>query len=289
MRKLTFPELVEALSKSGVSSGDVVHVQSDLRRIGPVDCPPHREGMLQFYLSAFQELLGRQGTLTVCTAFEDYGRYATPFIREESPSLTDAFSEYVRTRPGAVRSVHPIVSVTGIGARAGEICGDAHFDGFGYDSPWGRLHRVNARIMTLGMGTEHDGTTFFHYIESVYSVPYKYTKIFTAPVFSGGVEVPGPFTMSVRYLDFSIVNTPFRLKKRLVETGKAKNVPVGRSLIWCCPAFDIVEEAVERLREDRYYLLENPPRFRFGEIPLDGPTGPMQIVYDKGLSQTAGS
>ncbi|MDP3183188.1 MAG: AAC(3) family N-acetyltransferase, partial [Desulfobaccales bacterium] len=144
MRALKYEELVRALERGGVARGDIVHVQSDLRRIGPVDCEPSREAMLAFYAAAFQEVLGPEGTMTVGTSFEDYARYGIPFVREESPSRQGAFSEYIRTRTGAVRSLHPIVSVTGLGARSEEICGGPHYNGFGYESAWGRLHRLNA-------------------------------------------------------------------------------------------------------------------------------------------------
>lgn len=282
MRKLPFDELVGALREAGVREGDVVHVQSDLLRVGPVEAGRGREEILSFYLRAFREALGPGGTLTVLTAFEDYGRYQTPFVREESPSRTDTFSEYVRTRPGAVRSAHPIMSLTGIGARAEEICGGAHYEGLGYDSPWGRLHRANALIMTLGLGPDLGGTTFFHYVESLYGVPYKYTKIYRTPVYANGAEVPGPFTLSVRYLDFGIVNTPVRLKWRLLDVGKARNVRTGNAETWCARANDIVDEFVDRLRGDRYYLLEKPPNFRPGDVPMDGPTGDLRVHYDKG-------
>ena len=198
MKFLSKSELVSSLSSLGISLGDIVHVQSDLRRIGPVDAPLTQEGLGAFYLSALQSIVGPEGTVTACTAFEDYGRYGTPFVREESPSRTDMFSEYLRTRPGAYRSMHPIVSVTGLGARAAEICNGSHYEGFGYQSAWGRLHRANAKILTLGMGADLGGTTFFHYVERLYGVPYIYTKIFNYPIFAEGQEIPGPFTMSVR-------------------------------------------------------------------------------------------
>ncbi len=281
MKLLAFDELVESLAAAGLRKGDVVHVQSDLRRIGPVDAPMTRDDLCEFYLRAIQEVIGSDGTLTVCTSFEDYGRYGTPFVREESPSRLGLFSEYVRTRPGALRSVHPILSVAGLGARAEELCGGTHYDGFGWSSPWGRLHRANAKIMTLGMGRNGGGTTFFHYVEKLYGVPYQYTKLFTAPVFSDGKEVPGPFTMSVRYLDFSIVNTPVRVKTRLVELGEAIEVPTGRAFTWCANANRIVDRMMAMFDEDRWTMLERPPRFRQGEIPMDGHTGALVEVSDK--------
>lgn len=281
MRKLGSEEFAQSLRQAGIRRGDIVHVQSDLLSVGPVDSPPGRESVLKFYLSAFQEVLGPDGTLTTCTAFEDFGRYGTPFVREESPSRLGVLSEYIRTRPGAVRSMHPIVSVAGIGARAEEICGGSHFDGFGYASPWGRLHRANAKILTLGMDASGGGTTFFHYVEKLYGVPYQYTKLFPYPVYSGGELVPGPFTMSVRYLDFGIVNTPVRVKARMVELGDAVNFQTGMATSWCAAAQSIVDRMMQLFDEDRWVMLERPPNFRPGEIPMDGLTGEMRVHYDK--------
>jgi aminoglycoside N3'-acetyltransferase len=274
--------LVSALRQAGVCPGDIVHVQSDLRLIGPVDCPADREAMLAFYLSAFQEVLGPEGTLTVGTSFEDYARYGTPFVREESPSRQGVFSEYVRTRPGAVRSLHPIVSVTALGARAEELCGSPHFDGFGHQSAWARLHRAGAKVMALGLGAHHEGgTTIVHYLEHLYGVPYQYTKVYTTPVYSGGQAVAGTFTLSVRYLDFGIVNDSLRFKLHLLETGKARNIPLGTGHVFCSTWEAVVEEGMRCLNRDRYFLLERPPLFRPGEIPMDSNTGAMRVVYNR--------
>lgn len=281
MNKLTKPELIEALKSAGMGAGDIIHVQSDLLRIGPVDCGPGREGPLRFYLEAFQELLGSEGTLTTCTAFEDYGRFGTRYVREESPSRLGALSEYIRTRPGTVRSLHPIVSVAALGRRAVELCGGNHFDGFGYASPWGRLHQTNAWILTLGMDATGGGTTFFHYVEKLYGVPYQYTKLFPYDVYSDGRLIEGPFTMSVRYLDYGIVNTPVRVKKRMVELGEASEVKTGYVSSWCAKTQTIVSRMMQMFDENRWMMLQEPPKFRPGEIPMDGVTGDMRVYYDK--------
>lgn len=280
MKLLSKSELISSLSALGIGVGDIVHVQSDLRRIGPVEAPLTKEGLCEFYLSTLQSVVGPEGTLTACTAFEDYGRYGTPFVREESPSRTDMFSEYLRTRPGAHRSMHPIVSVAGLGARAAEICDGTHYEGFGYQSAWGRLHRTNAKILTLGMGADLGGTTFFHYVERLYGVPYVYTKIFGYPVFAENRQIPGPFTMSVRYLDFNIVNTPVKVKNSMLAVGKARQTRTGRSFSWCARAEDIVAHMMALLDRDRWAMLENPPVFRAGVLPMDGQTGDMQVMYD---------
>lgn len=281
MRLLPKSEINGALCDLGIGPGDIVHVQSDLRRIGLVDAPLTRDGQCDFYLEALQEVVGPEGTITCCTSFEDYGRYGTPFVREDSPSRTDMFSEFLRTRPGAVRSMHPIVSVTGLGPRAEEICGGSHYEGFGYQSAWGHLHRANAKILTLGMDADGGGTTFFHYVERLYGVPYVYTKLFTYPVVAYGKPVPGLFTMSVRYLDFHIVNTPVKVKNSMLAAGLARQVRTGRAASWCAGAQDVVDHMMLLLDRDRWVMLEQPPNFRPGVLPMDGLTSELQVVYDK--------
>ena len=247
--------------------------------------PNSREAILEFFLAAFTEVLGTKGTLCVGTSFEDYARYGVPFVLEQSPSRQGAFSEYIRTRPGAIRSLHPIVSVTALGPHASAICGGPHYEGFGYESAWGRLHRSNAKIVALGLGIEREGgTTFFHYLERLYGVPYQYVKVYDTPVFSQGKEVEGDFSLSVRYLDFGILNNTLRFKRRLVERGLANCVPVGAGQMMVSSCEGIIDEGMICLNEDRYFLLESKPTFRRGEIPFDGNTGEMLKVVDKGLA-----
>jgi aminoglycoside N3'-acetyltransferase len=286
MRRFTRTEFAAALEALGVRRGDMVHVQSDLMRIGPVDGPATREGMLEFYLQGLLDAIGPQGTLTTCTAFEDYGRYGTPFVREESPSRLGALSEYVRTRPGAVRSVHPIMSLAAIGPLAEAICGGSHYEGFGWASPWGELHRRDAHILTLGMDANGGGTTFFHYVERLYGVPYQYTKIYTHPVYAGGKRLDGPFTLAVRYLDFGIENTPVRVKSRMLELGEAFEAQTGYVRSWCARTHAVVARMTQMLDADRWMMLERVPTFRLGEMPMDGLTGELRTSVDKGAKAT---
>ena len=206
--RLTFEEAVQTLKAVGLGAGDTVLVQSDVSRLGRLDGARTGEDILAFHRDAFQAVIGPEGTLAVCTAFEDYGRYGTEFHVESSPSRLGSFSEYIRQFSGAVRSSHPIVSVCAIGRRAKEICAAPHFDGFGWDSPWGRLHRIGARLCTLGL-SRHDefGMTFVHYVEQLYGVPYQDNKVYTAPVFDNGRQIEGVFTMNVRYTSTTASST----------------------------------------------------------------------------------
>jgi aminoglycoside 3-N-acetyltransferase len=266
---LEFQDAVARLRTAGIARGDVLMVQSNLRNIGTVAAGRGKTATLEFYRRVFEELLGPDGTLVVLTAFEDYARHAVPFDRKRSPSLSGAFSEYIRTRPGAIRSRHPVLSVTAVGAAAAELCDGAHFEGFGYDSAWGRLHRAGAKILTLGYSFAPDGMTFLHYLENLYGVPYQYTKLYDYPVFDDGVPAPGTYTMPVRYLDFGVEYDQTAFKRLLVDGGQAKTGEIGRASFLLSDCHGIVECGMRAFSRDRYIMLARPPAFRRGTIPFD--------------------
>lgn len=262
-------DLIAALDAVGVRRGGVLLVQSDLLQIGPVAGISRRDDILRFYYDALREVLGPEGTLVVLTAYEDYARHGLSFDRRHSPSLSGVFSEFVRTQQGAVRSCHPIVSLTAVGPAAEELCGGAHASGFGWDSPWGRLHRVDAGLLSLGHGARFDGMTFLHYLEACFGVPYQYIKVFDYPVLDDGVPVSDTVTMHVRYLDFDVEYDQSMFKQRMVARGRAVLHPLGRGALLHTTASQACEELALALRENPYALLAAPPKFRRGEIPYD--------------------
>jgi aminoglycoside 3-N-acetyltransferase len=281
MARLRYTELQTALLDAGVTHGSTVMVQSSLLHIGPVEGVHSRERFAEFYYRALREAVGEEGTILVHTPFEQYGRYAHPFEVENSPSTAGILSEYVRRLPKAVRSVHPIVSVAGVGPRAAALCGGNHSSGFGWDSPWARMHQEDIIFLCLGLGLAK-GLSFLHHIEAMFGVPYQYTKLYTTPVYSNGRELPGPFTLSVRYLDFGIQYNYLTFERRMIDTGAAVEARFERGLLFqSARARAAFQCGIQCLAEDRFCFLEQPPQFRPGEIPMDGATGDMKLVYHR--------
>ena len=290
VQRISVQDIVHSLRSVGVERGDVVHVQSSLPHLGPVDSGDTPDQILDTYRKAFDEVIGDHGTLLVHTPFEDYARYGIPFTVELSPSRAGVFSEYVRTIPGAIRSTHPVVSTAGIGPKAAEICGGSHFEGFGYQSSWGRMHRSNVLMVTLGLEFRA-GLSFAHYIESLYGVPYQYCKVFSTPVESNGHVVDGTFTMRVRYLDYSIAIDLSRYQRELIRRGVGRTASCGRHLVQAVRAQDAFDVGVEMLENDVFSFLLSAPTFRSGEIPADGPTGHPGYLFDTkdGIVKTRGA
>ena len=265
---LTKSNFIKSLKEIGLKKGDSVFIQSDLFRIGLVEKAKTPNEICDFYFENLMEYVGDKGTISVLTFFGDYAK-GIQFDREKSPSLTGLFSEFVRNKKNSIRSEHPIYSITSIGFNAEIISGGNHLDGFGWDSPWGRMHRLNCKIMNLGYGIRSDGFTFMHYIENMFGVPYQYTKPYQVKTFHKGKEIKRLYTLSVRYLDYQIDYDYKYAKQELLKNKTIKITKLGSGLVLLCEASKVFEDVFKLLTQNRYVLLEKKPEFITGKIPLD--------------------
>jgi aminoglycoside 3-N-acetyltransferase len=93
--------------------------------------------------------------------------------------------ERVRTWPGAERSVHPEASmVRDRAARARADGRPSQDDGYGPDSPLGRLVAAGGDVLMLGAPLET--LSILHHAEAIATAPGKRTVTFEIPVAAGG-------------------------------------------------------------------------------------------------------
>ncbi len=264
--------LAAALSSCGLSLADTVLVHSDLFRMGPVQ--GSRDDVLPTYFHAFWDVLGKEGTLAVPAFFYEYGRWGTPYDIVRSPVSRElgVLAQYVAVQPGALRSLNPITALAAIGARAKYICCGGTGSSFGVDSPWHRFLQCDGKIVFLGVDLRV--MTFIHFVEHMVGVPHLYNKFYSVPVLADGHPVNLPVCAQVRYLDFDVVYDLDDLTAKFEKHGLLQTAKVGRGTIRCVSSRDAFDFLEEKLKQDCFYLLKQPPKFIQGQIPMDGPAGP---------------
>jgi len=147
-----------ALRDVGLGPGDVVLVHSALS--GMV-CDP------ETLLDGLLDVLGDDGTLVVPTFTPTYRRESPDGVFDlgETPSEVGYFTELVRSRPGAHRTVDPTHSFTALGAQAEEF-GRLHAPNtYDRNNVLGRLHEIGAKVLAVGLDPFGRSMTFFHYVE----------------------------------------------------------------------------------------------------------------------------
>ena len=252
-----------------IDKKSVIHIQTDLSKIGPIKDLKKKSDYLIFYYKLFSNLVGKDGTISVYTFNLDYGRFQTPHDVELTKSQGCAFSEYIRCLDNSHRSIHPLVSISSIGKCAFEITNENdHVSGFGVTSPWAKLIKKKTLFLSIGLGlNESGGTSFIHYLESLFGVPYKYDKIFKTPVYKNKKRINKEFSCSVTYKDYDIVYDTRNYKKNLLRKKLAKRLKIGNGEIYLVMP-EAVDYTFDLLSKDRYLFLKNEPVFKTHKYPI---------------------
>jgi aminoglycoside N3'-acetyltransferase len=104
------------------------------------------------------DVIGPTGTLMMNTYSQfchapilRSGRPPPIFDHESTPALTGVVPETFRKRPGAIRSQHPVCSVTAFGNQASFLT-DVHDGTAGPYSPYSRLGEIGGKVLYVGLG-----------------------------------------------------------------------------------------------------------------------------------------
>ena len=168
----------------GVREAGTLLVHSSLSSLGWVD------GGAAAVVDALATVLGPRGTLVVPTLTFDTVCARQPVFHEIlTPSIVGRITEEVRTRPDAVRSLHPTHSVAAIGPDAAALCEGHHL----WDSPcapaspFGRLVDRHAQVLMIGVGLE--SFTMMHAFEEWAEVPWLFNRTETLYVITRSCEI----------------------------------------------------------------------------------------------------
>jgi aminopeptidase-like protein/aminoglycoside N3'-acetyltransferase len=234
-------------------------VHADLARLGTDAVDEVERARLTF--ETLRSIVGDAGTLLVPT-------YTFSFCRREpfdvqrtgttggpwSPSA--AFLEYVRCRPGAVRSHDPIHSVAGVGPRARDLLLGAAPTCFGPGSVFERLRQAAVKVCMLGLPLEE--ATVRHHAEELAGVPFRYKKLFTGTITDAGRSRKCGWIYSVRLMADAAFPDGARLEARARERGICHAAPVGRGEVLVVDAARYHDLALECLRADPWFTARGP-------------------------------
>ncbi len=164
---------IEDLKKLGLKKGMNLMVHSSLRNIGA----NAKSAGAEMVIDSLLDIIGPEGTL-IAPAISGSVRPDQPvFHVMHTPSTVGFFTEALRRRPEAVRSLHPVHSVAAIGPKADFFtCGHTEANTpWSPDTPYGRILRdENAGILFLGVNLNYNSC--FHSLEIEARLPGMHTR-----------------------------------------------------------------------------------------------------------------
>lgn len=190
--------MVADLLELGVAKGDTVMLHASVSSLGWI------VGGADQVLGALFDVLGEAGTLMMYVGWDGSPYDVTigaPEVPETLKAVWPVFDpltsravpswgllgEFLRTRPGAVRSEHPESSFVAVGPKADELVREHPLDyGMGEGSPLAKLCEAGGKVLLLGAPL--NSTTLLHHAEHVADVPEKEVIHYWAPILRHGTK-----------------------------------------------------------------------------------------------------
>ena len=239
--------LAKDWQKSGLEFGDTVLVHSNCSRIFKQMRKAGFKLSIEDILQSFIEAIGLQGTLLLPLFNFDFTQGA-PFNISTTPSRMGSLTEAGRKHSEVVRTGHPIYSFAVIGKHAPRFVGLQNFSGYGSDSPLALLRELDGKIAVLDLA-EQDSMTFYHHVEEMDNVPYRYHKTFRGLYTdTSGKTEEREFGLFVRNLKMGVHTHVNPMGEYLWATGRYKGARPGKAnglrVIFARAIFDATQDII---------------------------------------------
>jgi aminoglycoside 3-N-acetyltransferase len=245
---ISMQEFKESCLKLGIKKGDILFVHSSYKNLGKV------EGGPLSIIKALLEILTDEGTLIMPTFnfnfCEDYNAKGEGiFDIEKTPSKMGIITELFRRMRGVKRSHIPIYSIAVKGKYENEFVNISDKKVFGTDSVFGKLHKMNGKILFIAVSYQ-DSWTFAHYIENLFGVDYRYPKTFKGKIIYNGKESNIEVEMLVRDLERNVVTNVQPMGELLEKLGAVESINLGKSFLKLMDCTKSVDFTIQEMKKN---------------------------------------
>jgi len=240
---LNFDDLVANFQALGLQPGDTLLVHSSYKSFGGVDGGP------QTVIDALLVVLGDEGTLIMPTFNFDFCK-GEPWDVRSTPSHMGAITNMVREHPEAKRVFHPIYSFAILGKNADYLTKERYKSSYGANSLFAKLRALDGKILVIGL-IYNDSMTFFHHVEEMEGVDYRYMKSFSGMVTDeDGNTYEDSFTMLVRDIDQGVQTRVDPMGNLMEEAGIIKVRQIGEAKVCLMRANEVYKFTAREMRRD---------------------------------------
>jgi aminoglycoside 3-N-acetyltransferase len=244
---LTLDDLLSGFQSLGVAAGDTLLVHSSYKSFGPVDGGP------QTVVNALEAALGADGTLIMPTFNFDFNK-GQPWDVRSTPSKMGILTELVRQDPRARRVFHPFYSFAVLGKHAGMLGSLRYKSSYERNSVFGKLRDLDGKIMVIGLSYTNS-MTFFHHVEQMEGVDYRFLKQFTGEVTDwDGTTKTDTFEMLVRDIDKGVITEVDPMGELMEKEGVIKVGRIGEAAVKLMKANDVYQFTAREMRRDPHLL-----------------------------------
>lgn len=264
MKIYTKQDIYKTLKKIGLKKGDTIFVNPEFFRFGILKEAKNKRIFFNIYLNVIKKIIGATGTIAVNTYTFNTLRDKQSFIHEKSISTSSEFSEFVRKQRGSIRSNHPVFSVTALGKNRKKICSNNSLNNYGYNSPYHRLLKLNAKIINFGIPPVFN--PILHHAEFLIGLPIYYNKLTKVKYFKKNKEIKKLYSSSVRYSYVDTIKCPKKAKlinSELIRKKITKYSNLGASKVYLTNSKKYFDLLIDKLSKNHFFLYPKNINYSF--------------------------
>jgi aminoglycoside 3-N-acetyltransferase len=253
-------DITDCFKKLDINKNDNIYITGNLGALGRIKI--EKILLMSLFLKALRNRIGKNANIFSPSASMNLMNTNVPFDIDNTPSYEmGAFAEYFRKLPDSIRSNHPFWSISGQGSDAFRLKNVSKHS-YGAGSPWTIFLELEVKQITMGIHPSK-AVSLIHHIETIFGVPYRYTKEFMQPIKYGEKIIEEKFYQSVMYKD-CLIKKKISLNKHFFDElelqGKLlKTKHLSGLTFWSFKMKDFYKVVLEFLKKDIYTYLEEPP------------------------------
>lgn len=245
---INFDDLVLGFENLGLKKNDLVLIHSSFKSFGGV------EGGPQTVIDALTEIVGKNGTLLFPTFNFDFSSEGSTFDVKKTPSQMGILTEFARKNPNSKRTIDPIYSFVVLGELKDELGNLVYENSYGPNSMFAKLREKKGKIMVIGL-KYNDSVTFFHHVEEIQKVDYRFPKEFHGEIIDYDNErKKGKITLYVRNLEMGTLTDVDKMGVILENENIVKVQKIGNSLVKLMDAKEVYARTVQEMKKNPHIL-----------------------------------
>lgn len=248
---VTNKSMMETLLSLGADKCDILYIHTSLS-FGTPNPDLKKKAMLGELLNDIKEL----GVKTVCMpTFTFSFCNGLDYNPATSASRMGVLNEFFRKQEGVIRSADPLMSVALLGEDKDLVTGVGHVS-CGENSTFDKLrHRDNVKFLFLGPKIG-DCLTYMHYMEWLYSVDYRYSRVFRGNVTIGDKTSIEEYALFVRYKSVIPNTASYEYEQKMYDNGSALIANCGDGTISIVDEKNASLEYKKCLDSNPYYFVD---------------------------------
>lgn len=248
---VTNKSMLETLLSIGADKCDILYIHTALS-FGQPNPQLKKSAMLGELLNVIKAL----GVKTVCMpTFTFSFCNGLDYNPATSASRMGVLNEFFRKQEGVIRSADPLMSVALMGEDKDLVTGVGHVS-CGENSTFDKLrHRDNVKFLFLGPKIG-DCLTYMHYMEWLYSVDYRYNRVFRGNVTIGDKTSVEEYALFVRYKSVIPNSASYNYEQKMYNNGTAFIASCGDGTISIVDEKNASAEYKKCLDENPYYFVD---------------------------------